>query len=367
MAVRILGSSWWVDIRFDHVRYRKRSPENTKSGAQAYEALLRQKLARGEPIDGGAHITQQGHTFEQFAWRWFKDYVVANNKYSEQRTKGHIIANSLIPFFGKLPIDEINVSEIERYKAKLSGEGLSKKTINNRLSILNTCLTMAHEWLHLEAPQPRIKRLRCAPPKTDYLTPKESLALLAATTGTMRELVLTALRTGMRQGELKGLQWESIDWQSGNLVVRHSRCDHRKILDTPKSNRERHIPLDREVYQTLLKRKQQNGYVFLDANGQPFHARGMTKYLTRACAAAGLRRITWHVLRHTFASELAVKGVPLHAVQALLGHTTIMTTMRYSHVAPSALRSAIELLDPQRLPLAEFGQPVGNQWRATLK
>lgn len=366
MAARKVKDTWWVDFRFDYIRYRKRSPENSKVGAQAYEATLRQKLARGESLERAIRHEQQ-QTFEQFAWRWFDGYVMPNNKYSEQRTKKHIIKNSLAPFFGRLLISGITSDRIEQYKAKLVREGLSRKTINNRLTILNTCLTTAHEWLDLKSAQPRIKRLRCPPPKTEYLTPEESSSLLAASTGMTRELVLTALRTGMRQGELKGLQWDSIDWQSGNLVVRHSRCDHRKVLDTPKSNRERHIPLDREVYQALRKRKQHSGYVFTDTKGQPFNARGMTKYLTRACAAAGLRRITWHALRHTFASELAIKGVPLHAVQALLGHTTIMTTMRYSHVAPSALRSAIDLLDPQRTPLASFGQPVVNQWQASWK
>jgi integrase len=59
----------------------------------------------------------------------------------------------------------------------------------------------------------------------------------------------------MRQGELKGLQWSSIDWQNQSLAVRHSRCDYRKALGSPKSNRERYIPLDIDVYEMLHKRK----------------------------------------------------------------------------------------------------------------
>ena len=364
MAVRLIKKSWWVDFWFNHTRYRKRSPENTRAGAQAYEALLRQRLARGEPVDGIQKQDADSPRFREFVRRWFDEYVVPNNKYSEQRAKKHIIENSLTPFFGRIAIADITSVHVEQYKAGLVQAGISRKTINNRLSILSTCLTTAYEWLDLETKRPKIKRLKCPPPRTDYLTAEEASLLLAASHDTTHELILTALRTGMRQGELKGLQWESIDWRSGNLVVRHSRCDHRKVLDTPKSNRERHIPLDREVYQMLGARRRQTGYVFLDAAGRPFTARRMSKDLTQACAAAGLRRITWHVLRHTFASELAIKGVPLHAVQALLGHTTIMTTMRYSHVAPSALRSAIDLLDPQRTPLADFGQPVVNQWQA---
>ena len=73
-------------------------------------------------------------------------------------------------------------------------------------------------------------------------------------------------------------------------------------------------------------------------------------------------QITAHTLRHTFASQLAMKGIPLNLVQALLGHVSITTTMRYSHFAPSALRSAIEMLNPKTAFRENFGQPVGNQW-----
>jgi hypothetical protein len=86
MAVRKIKSSWWIDFYFEHDRKRKRSPENTKAGAGAYEAVLRQKLARGEQIDRVSNNGEQNQTFEQFAWRWFDTYVTPNNKYSEART-----------------------------------------------------------------------------------------------------------------------------------------------------------------------------------------------------------------------------------------------------------------------------------------
>jgi integrase len=361
MAVRILKDSWWVDFRFDNTRYRRRSPDNTKAGAQAYEALLRQKLARG---DGIARVpeTTQDQLFETFAETWFREYVQPNNKHSEQRAKQYILRASLVPFFGKTPVGKITGYMIHRYVARLVKQRLSHKTINNRLTVLRKCLCTAYEWLELETAPPRIKWLKCPTPKTDYLSSDECQLLLSHADGVVYEMILTALRTGMRQGELRGLQWSSIDWQNRNLAVRHSRYDYTKELVSPKSNRERHIPMDTDIYDVLYRRKRNSGYVFTDAAGEPFDCKRLLRRLQDVCSKAGLRRIGWHTLRHTFASQLAMGNVPLPAVQKLLGHATITMTMRYAHVAPSTLRTAIEVLNPKQRLTGSFGQPVGNQW-----
>jgi integrase len=362
MAVRKIKNTWWIDFMFNYERHRKRSPENSRTGALAYEATLRQKIARGEPIDKVAHETQQEETFEQFARKWFEDYVVPNNKYSEQRTKKYLLNAFLIPFFGKMQIAQITTHDIERYKAYEGRNGVTSKTLKNRLTVLSKCLTTAYEWLEIGTQPPKIKWPKCAPSRTDYLSPEECELLLSHADGIAYEMTFTALRTGMRQGELKGLQWSSIDWQNQSLAVRHSRCDYRKALGSPKSNRERHIPLDVDVYEMLHNRKKNTGYVFIDTDKEPFDDKRLNRRLSAICKKAGLRKITWHILRHTFASHLAMKGVPLTTVQMLLGHSNITTTMRYAHVAPSTLRTAIEMLNPKSLVNADFGQPVVNQW-----
>ncbi|MEY9463390.1 hypothetical protein ABH973_003803 [Bradyrhizobium ottawaense] len=99
----MIKNSWWVDFTVNSTRYRKRSPENTKAGAQAYEATLRQKLARGESIDIGA-LRAKDLTFAEFAVKWFEDYVRPNNKYSEQLSKKYILSSSLLPFFDRKPL-----------------------------------------------------------------------------------------------------------------------------------------------------------------------------------------------------------------------------------------------------------------------
>ena len=358
----MLRKSWWVDFTIESTRYRKKSPDNSRAGALAYEALIRQRLARGERLDRDPEAKKL--TFEQFAWTWFNEYVVANNKHSEQRSKQYALASSLIPFFGKMFVSEIGAYEIERFKAQQVKEGFSSKTLTNRLSVLNKCLVTAYEWLKLDGAPPKIKWPRWQLPEIDYLSPDECELLLSHADGVIFEMIFTALRTGMRQGELRGLQWSSIDWLTRIVAVRHSRDDFQRALVRPKNGKTRHIPLDTDLYAILLNRKQECGYVFLASDGQPFTNDRIHDAMGRLCRAAGFRRIGWHTLRHTFASHLTMRGVPLPAVKELMGHADITTTMRYSHMSPSTLRAAIDMLNPNTLQITELGQPVGNAWQA---
>jgi integrase len=364
MAVRKLKTSWWIDFQFGGKRYRKRSPENTRSGASAYELLLRQSLARGEQVRKDS--IQRKPTFGQFAALWLEDYVKPNNKHSEQLAKKYVLAKSLVPFFGEKPIGEIKGHDIERYKAQQLDQGFSNKTITNRLTVLNKCLVTAYEWLEMEGGPPKIKWPKWTLPEIDYLSPAECEHLLRHAHGVMHEMVLMALRTGMRQGELRGLQWSSIDWLTRSVVVRHSR-DDRGLLVPPKSGRSRHIPLDTDVYGMLYARKRDTGYVYLGRDKKPYNNYRMNYAIRRLCKNASFRTVGWHTLRHTFASHLAMRGVPLPAIKELMGHSTITTTMRYAHVAPSTLRSAIDMLNPKTLVATDFGQPGVNQWEEAQK
>ena len=356
MAVRLIKRSWWVDFRAEYVRYRKRSPENSKAGAKAYEASLRHRLARGERLDPKEPEEQ---TFREFAEAWFTDYVITNNKPSEQRQKRLALQTSLVPFFGKMRLSAIGKRDIELYKAHEQQKGWSNKTINNKLTMLRKCLATASEWEAMRNTPPTIKQLKCPPPKTDFLTTDEATSLLAHAEGTTYEMILLALRTGLRQGEIRGLQWEAIDWENRILTVRHSLCDYTQSLTSPKSNRERHVPLADDLYDILCARRRSTGFVFTNAGERPFPQYSHYLALRKVQERAGLRKIGWHTLRHTFATRLAAK-VSLRIVQELLGHSTITMTMRYSHVSAPDLRAAIDVLSNQARRLPNLGQQVGN-------
>lgn len=367
MAVRKINNSWYVDITHRRKRDRKKSPENSKAGAQAYEALLRQKLARGEPIDGEDNKREEcQQKFKLFAWEWFETYVKTNNKASEIDNKMYALQSSLVPFFGEIPLNKIETFHVEQYKAQKTKEGLSNCTVNHYLTILRTCLRHAEDWVHLEK-LPKIKKLKLPPDEFDFLSFEESDMLLKHAHGMWEDIILTALKTGMRLGELRGLRWPDVNWNNNTFTVRHSWCDHAKALVTPKGNKVRYIPIVNELHGVLLQKKLSTGFVFPGEKGNRFNGPRLNREIGDACTKTGIRKITCQVLRHTFASHLVMKGAPLKAIQELMGHEDIQTTMRYAHLTPSSLKASIDLLQPSSGRLSEdVGQYTVNKEQPTV-
>lgn len=342
MSVRKRHDKWWVDFRFNRRRYRKPSPDNTRAGAQAYETHLRYKLARGEPIE---REEKENISFKDFTTNWFETYVKNNNKHSEVISKEMILRVHLLPYFGHRNIRDIGNLDIERYKARKLEEGLCAKTINNHLAVLSTSCKCAVEWGALNA-CPLIKRLKIPPFRYDFLTAGECRQLIGAAEGMWAEMIKVAIGTGLRFGELAALSWEDIDFDSNVLTVR--RAFAKGVLGSPKSNQIRYVPLSASVREVLQNMQKTKGHIFPDTNGGPLRQVAAIKKLYQICRKAGIRRIGWHVLRHTFASHLAQAGASLVAIQGLLGHSDIRTTMRYAHINEVALRDAIGILDKSR-------------------
>lgn len=356
MPVRKIRKAWWVDIRFGFRRYRKRSPTNSAGGAREYEAYLRHELAHGENIN---RPRAPETTFADFAKRWLATYVTTNNKPSEQRTKRILLERHLLPALGARPLAGIGPSAIEEYKARKLATGLRPKTVNNHLAVLSKCLRTAEEWGNLSH-APRVRLLRAPAPEIDFLSPEESARLLADDEEPISNgMVLVGLRAGLRLGELLALERRDANLERRNLTVARSIVNG--VVGTPKNYRVRHIPMTRELRE-FFAAAPGTGLLFGRADGRPQSYSIAEKAMTRLCKRTGIRRIGWHRLRHTFASDLVAANVALPAVQKLLGHASITTTMRYAHLAPSALRGAIDTLEEfiSLRPTSEFGQPVVN-------
>ena len=152
-------------------------------------------------------------------------------------------------------------------------------------------------------------------------------------------MVLLSLNTGLRQGEMFSLAWECVDLQRRTITV---------LASHSKGNRTRVVPLNAEALAilTTVKPEGAKGLVFKSpVTGGRFN--NVKKAWAEVTKAAKLPDLRWHDLRHDFASQLVMRGVPLFTVQKLLGHANPRMTQRYAKLAPGALADAVELLGAQ--------------------
>lgn len=358
MTVLKRNGRWVVDYRDERGRRVQRvAPVQTKRGAEQFEAELRVGGGpSGSSTSRGSSTSGRAPTFRAFAVEWLKTYVLVNNRPSEVVSKESILRVHLIPFFDNRPLDTIGPKDIEAYKAAKrapAGEGdkpLSEKTVNNHLTVLRKLLVTAEEWELIDR-VPTVRRLKVPPAKFDWLTAEEGARFLAALEEHYPQWVAlfwAALRTGLRRGELFALAWDDVDLVAGVLTVRHSV--YRGKLGPPKNGRERSVPLTAGLVAVLKSHRAQSrlrsAFLFPDAKGKlTIHQDHIDRPLHGALRRAGLRKVTFHSLRHSFASQLVSAGRSLKEVQELLGHTSMQMTMRYAHLAPGRMRDAVAVLD----------------------
>jgi integrase len=335
---------------------------NTKEAAEQAERAHIDRVLNAKTVP----VHKEVPRFDEFEKRFVEIYAATNNKPSEVGSKKSMLKHHLVPAFGHMKLDQVGVREIEEYKARKLNDAkhpLDPKTVNNQLTCLRRMLMVAVEWGEL-AHAPPIKWLRVPAQAFDFLSFEEAERLLGAADEGWVAMITTAAKTGLRQGELLGLRWEDVDLRAGRLVVRQAVA--KGIVGTPKNGRAREIPLSDEARAALKAHRHLRGpLVFCGDDGRMLTSESCKWPLWRACKRAGLRRIGWHVLRHTFASHLVMRGAPLKAVQELLGHSTMEMTMRYSHLSPDVRRDAVGLLDRRCIPVAS--QQGGDDKRAEFK
>ncbi len=244
---------------------------------------------------------------------------------------------------------------VEAFKASLMG-GISAATVGKHLRTLKMVLKMAVVWKYLrENPAAYVKPPRHVKPEPDFLEAAEIQALIQATDPGYRCLMATACFTGLRQGELLGLMWDDIDFASGRIYVRRSLQDG--VLMEPKSAHSRR-PVDipplliqmlkeHQAFQAATLESNELNLVFPNQAGRPMDRSNLqVRIFEPALRRAGLRKVRFHDLRHSYASLLINDGANIKYVQRQLGHASCMITLdTYSHLIREAGREAIGKLD----------------------
>lgn len=250
--------------------------------------------------------------------------------------------NHIRPAFGHLALGAIDQQTVRRYMTAKLATGLKPNTVNASLTLLSAMLTDAvADGLLTANPvcQPRRGRhggrrraiyARVEPSAPKHLEPTEARALLAATDPEHRAMVLAALTTGFRRGELRGLRWQDVDFGKRRIAVRG------QLLQTGEWERCKHdsareVPLFSGLVAELGPRRQAEGWVFT-IDGKPYTDWKQREALEDAFDAAKLpREKLWHRLRHTYASILENAGIPRALIEVLLGHSARGVTALYTH------------------------------------
>ena len=308
--------------------------------------------------------------FVTYANEIYKPHAIANMKNGEDATRR--LLSPWQPIFGGKSLDEITAQAVEKVKNNWRMAGLSPATCNRYVATLSGLLSLAVRYGDLKAhPLKGMKPFQTDNARIRYLTPQEEQSLRQAlddrqdemrqrrqtynqwrqarsipalsarqTTFTdyMKPLVLLAMNTGMRRGELLSLTWSDINLDERLITVQASKT---------KTGKRRHIPMSDEALWIIeeLQKTAHGSYVIHD-NGKKLGNihKGWQSLLDRA----GIDNFHFHDLRHHFASRLIQAGADLNTVRELLGHSDLKMTLRYAHLAPHNKRRAVELLNRPR-------------------
>ena len=285
-------------------------------------------------------MVRTGATFADAAAEWLR-YVEQDRARKPSTVAGYrsIVRSQLLPAFGEAPLESITPGMIERWVGSLEVAASSRR---KALVLMHGIFSRARKvWGLPTNPVADVEK----PPLThggdiEVFSPEEVWALVrAAASEQDAAIFLTAAFTGLRRGELVALRWRDVDFTGSVLRVRSSYVEGR--LSTPKSGKVRSVPLAPDVAEALAKLGQRERFtgdddlVFVGDWGGYLDASALRRRYGTALNRAGLRRLRFHDLRHTFGTRMIAKA-DIRRVQEWMGHADIQTTMKYLHYAPRA-------------------------------
>jgi integrase len=303
-----------------------------KSVAEEKLNIRRSEVIRGEWKPKTTRIL-----FEKFKEQYL-EFSLANKRPGTAK-RDTVSLKPLQAFFGTKLISEINPFLIEKYKQKRKEDEVSVRTINIELACLRHMFNMALKWGKAQKnPVGDVKLFKEPEGKDRILSPEEEIRLFEAVRSSkkaqhLEPIIITAIQTGMRKGEVLGLKWSNVDLTNRLIIVEGTKSGHI-----------RRIPMNTKLTKTLgdAKKVSKGDYVF-SRNGKPY--KSFRSAWDHALKKAGIEDLTFHSLRHTFGTRLGMAGVDVKTIQELMGHRDIKMTMRYSHPTAEHKRKAVELLD----------------------
>lgn len=330
---------WHYDFRVNRQRYRASTETDDKQKAKDIESKERSRI-----LEGRHGIRRQPDiTFKAFAELYLRDHADVNKR---SAARDRALIAKLNRTFGGLILHEITPHRIEQWKRerlsetwKANGQtGPAKKiqpgTVNRELDGLRGILSKAVEWGKLaDSPMRRVKRLKVDNRRTRILSEDEQRRLLDACPGKVRAIVLLALITGARIGELLALTWE------------HTTDGALTFMET-KNGKMRRVLIGPSIQAVLDHLPKQSPWLFTNVRTQDrFTVNGVRHVFDRAVVRADIvpaDDVTLHTLRHTALSRMVDSGHDDHTVMSISGHSSARMLARYTHPTDQRKISALE-------------------------
>lgn len=296
-------------------------------------------------------------TIRQFSEEYMT-HVEAHCTTSTAKRYRNLLDTHIRPKLGHLTLRETNPGHIQRY-GDLRLKDAKPATVRQEMMFVSGMFREAMKRDLIERnPLERVDKPSIDNTIVRYLDPEEEKRLLGFAPEPIRSAIIASIHSGLRDGELSKLTWADVRFRERVLVVRQT-----------KSKRDRVVPMSRTLHDLLesLPRHITSPYVFTSPRTGGKYDRFDTTGWREAIRRAGIKNFRWHDLRHTFGSRLAQAGVPILTIKELMGHSQITVTMRYAHLAPGNLRTAVEALDG--MPAADPGSASAafSESRATIR
>jgi integrase len=332
---------WWVSIELPSGQRVRRSTETaSKKEAAALELKWKLEIYRQEHWDD-----QPKRSFDELMLIYLQ---ATERKCSHRRDLD--AARHLTPYFAGTDLNGIGAREIRGYTENRRG-AVKPATINRELCLLSVAINYARRELEWDIPNPVSgRKLKEPEGRVRWISNTEAQALIVAAETEanahhLADFIQLALNTGCRKQEILGLEWSRVDLGTNLIFL--------EAVHT-KTSKRRSVPLNQGARSVLLNRANfraehcpASPWVFAHKDGS--RIKDVKRSFKTACDRAGIGDFRIHDLRHTCAAWLVSDNVPLTAVRDLLGHTTVKMTERYAHLAPENVRTAVAVLDRQKL------------------
>lgn len=292
--------------------------------------------------------TRKGVPFGQFFEQEYLPVAEVRKKSGSIVAEKALYTKWLKPVLAEVPLIQIDVSHLDRLMLNMTKEGKSPATIRYAVAVVSQVWNFArdHGLVEKESPTRCIKKPKLDNKRVRFLTEAEAKALLTALwerSLDVHDMTVFGIFCGARASEIFGLCWGDIDQEAGTVFLRKT-----------KTNTSRHIYLTKEIRAVLERRndgQDRNELIFPTNTGG--NKERMSKTFDRAVASIGLndaitdarQKVVFHTTRHTFASWLVQRGVPLYTVAKLTGHSELRMVERYAHLAPEGVKEAAMLLE----------------------